>query len=214
MTRSSVKTVFSAFWDTFLNNNVVLVQAIGICPILAVGYNLKYAVALSVCTAAVLIPVSLLLTVIGDRLANWLRPVVYTLLSAVLLFGAAFVLQRWVSAELYAKLYVFLPLMAVNTLFTYRAGNIRAALRPAVAVADALGSALGFALVLCVAGALREMAIAGSLWDIPLGYEARFPEAEHPFIGFVLLGFMAAALQWMRRLAHRLVRGKEEVESL
>ena len=60
MTRSSVKTVFSAFWDTFLNNYVVLVQAIGICPILAVGYTLKYAVALSVCTTAVLIPVSLL----------------------------------------------------------------------------------------------------------------------------------------------------------
>lgn len=213
MNRSSLKTVASAFWDTFLSNNIVLVQAAGICPILAIGYNLKYGVALSLCTTAVLVPVSLVLTLLGNRLANWLRPALYTLLSSVLLLGTAAILRQFISTEIYAALYVFLPLMAVNTLFTYRAGNIRASLLPAVAVADALGSALGFSLVLCIASALREMAISGTVWGIPLGYEARFPEAQHPFIGFVLLGFMAAALQWFKQLTHRFLNGKEERDS-
>lgn len=209
MTRSSLKTVFSAFWDTFLTNNIVLVQAAGICPILAVGYDLKTGVALSVCTTAVLLPVSLCLTLLGDKVAAWLRPALYTLLSSVLLFGAAFVLRQAVSVEIYASLYVFLPLMAVNTLFTYRATTLRASLRPAVALADALGSALGFSLVLCVASMLREMAINASIWEIPLGYEKCFPEAKHPFIGFVLLGFMSAALQWFKALTRRLFSRKE-----
>lgn len=208
MTRSSLKTVTSAFWDTFLVNNIVLVQAAGICPILAIGYDLKFGVALSACTTAVLLPVSLFLTALGNRIAAWLRPVLYTLLSSALLFVAALVLRQAISAELYAHLYVFLPLMAVNTLFTYRASAtaLRTSLRPVVAVADALGTALGFSLVMCITCALREMAIAGTLWGIPLGYEARFPEAQHPFIGFVLLGFMAAALQWFKQLSGRLFR--------
>ena len=45
------------FIETFIVNNIVLIQAIGICPIIAVGTNLKYGVALTLCTAAVL-PVS------------------------------------------------------------------------------------------------------------------------------------------------------------
>lgn len=209
MSRPSMKTVASTFWDTFLLNNIVLVQAAGICPILAVGYTLQYAVALSACTTAVLLPVSLCIALLGTKLASWLRPALYTLLSSVLLLGTAFLLRFTVSVELYAALYVFLPLMAVNTLFTYRTAAPRASFSPWLVLADALGSALGFSLVLCVAGALREMAIYGTLWNIPLGYEARFPEAEHPFIGFVLLGFMSAALQWFKQSIGRLAARKE-----
>lgn len=212
MTRSSLKPMLSAFWDAFLPNNVVLVQAAGICPILAIGYDLKYGVALSACTAGVLIPVSIVQSLVGNRLPNWLRPILYTLLSSVLLFGAALLLRQTISVEIYAHLYVFLPLMAVNTLFTYRTGLLRNTMRPAIAIADSLGSAMGFALVMCVACALREMAINGSVWGIPLGYEARFPEAEHPFIGFVLLGFMAATLQWVKQLLHRFAARKEAAE--
>ncbi len=205
-------TVWSAFWDNFLPNNIVLVQAAGLCPILAVGISLPYGVALSVCTAAVMIPVGVTMTLLGDKIVGWLRPALYALLSGMLLTLCALVMHNVGLVEIYAKLYIFLPLMAVNTLLTYRSGGIRRGwLRPAVAIAQTLGAAAGFALVLCVASGLREMAINGSLWNIPLGYEARFPEAEHPFIGFVLLGFMAATLQWVKQLLRRKGAAKEEL---
>lgn len=212
MDRSNVKACLSAFWNTFLPNNIVLVQAAGICPILAVGYNLKDSVALSVCTATVMIAVNLFATLLGNRIPRLLRPALYTVLSSVLLFGTALVLQQWVSAEIYAALYLFLPLMAVNLLYSFL-GDSAIQKRPSVAIVSAVGAALGFALVLCVAGALREMAAFGTLWDIPLNYEARFPEAEHPFIGYVLLGFMAAFLQWVQQFIRRVLH-KEEVASL
>ena len=210
--RTSLRAAGSAFWDSFLPNNIVLVQAAGLCPILAIGFNLKYGVALSLCTAATLLPVGVCLTLLRNRVASWLRPAIYALLSAVMLFVCALVMDRSGWAHIYAKLYVFLPMMAVNMLFTYRTDAGRRSLRFASAVGDTLGAALGFALVLCVACALREMAMTGTLWDIPLGYEARFPEAEHPFIGFVLLGFMAAALQWFKQLSRRVRSGKEADE--
>lgn len=204
--KPSVRFVLSAFWDAFLPNNVVLMQAAGICPILAVGTDLRYGVALSVCTAATLIPVSLCLTLLGKRIPSFLRAMTYVLLSSVFLLGAAAILRQYVSAEVYAHLYVFLPLMAVNTLFTYRAGFVS---HPALAMADAFGSACGFALVLCIASALREMAIAGTLFGVDLGYAARFPEAAHPFIGFVLLGFMSAGLRYLRRLILHTAAGEK-----
>ena len=214
MNRSEAKTIWSTFWDAFLPNNVVLVQATGICPILAVGYTLKNAMALSVCTAAVLLPMSLLLTALGNRIDNRLRPALYTGLSSLLLLGCAFVLRQAIDVDVYASLYVFLPLMAVNSLFTYRAGNVKTSLSPAVAAADALGSALGFALVLCVAGGLRELAVSGTLWDRPVGLPVHFPEAKHPFIGFLLLSFMAATLQWSKQLLRRAMHRDEEVAVL
>ena len=210
--KSSHRTCLSVFWNAFLPNNVVLVQALGLCPILAMGINLRYGVALSVCTIVTMGIADLFFALLAKRLAALLQPLVYVLLSTVLLFGASVLLHELISTEIYAHLYLFLPLMAVNTLYVYRSALSPSVTRNrlSVAMADSFGSSLGFSLVLCVASALREMAIAGTLWQIPLGYDARFPEAAHPFIGFVLLGFMAATLQWVKQLFRR----KEEEELL
>ncbi len=212
--KSASRTFLSTLWNAFLPQNVVLVQALGLCPILAIGFNLHYGVALSACTVVTLFLADLLFALLSKHIATRLQPIVYVLLSSVLLLGAAVVLRLFISAEIYAHLYLFLPLMAVNTLYTYRSAIAPTAPRAGLAVtlADSLGCALGFSLVLCVASALREMAIYGTLWNVPLGYEVRFPEAEHPFIGFILLGFMAATLQWCKKLSHR--KDSQEVGTL
>lgn len=209
----SLLSLLSVLWDAFLPQNVVLVQAMGLCPILAIGYDLKYGVVLAVCTALVLVPSTLLLSLFGDKLPLWLRPPFYAVFTTVLLLAAAFVLHQYISLDIYAALYLFLPLMAVNSLFTMRSADVQTArAHPLWLLADSLGAALGFGLVLCVASALREIAIFGTLWDIPLGISTHFPEAQHPFIGYVLLGFMAAALQWMRQWLRRLSARKGATE--
>lgn len=203
--KPALRNFLSVVWNAFLPQNVVLVQALGLCPILAIGINLRYGVALSACTVVTLVLTNLLFALLAKYIATRLQPLLYVLLSSILLFGAAVVLRVAISAEIYAHLYLFLPLMAVNTLYTYRSTIAPTAPRSSLAVtlADSLGCSLGFSLVLCAASALREMAISGTLWNVSLGYKVRFPEAEHPFIGFILLGFMAAALQWCKKLSHR-----------
>ena len=212
--KPAFRNFWSIVWDTFLPQNVVLVQALGLCPILAIGINLRYGVALSACVVVTLVLADLLFALFSKRIATRLQPIVYVLLSSVLLFGASVLLRLFISAEIYAHLYLFLPLMAVNTIYTYRSAIAPTAPRATLAMtlADSLGCALGFSLVLCIASALREMAIYGTLWNISLGYEVRFPEAEHPFIGFILLGFMAATLQWCKNLSRR--KDTREVETL
>ena len=198
------------FLETCLTKNIVLVQAIGLCPIIGAATTLKYSVVLALCTAAVLLPTSLFMSLVGDRIPAWLRPPVYTVGASLLLLGAAYIVDQFISHEIYAYLYLFLPLMAVNTIFTYRAGGFSVSNRPAAALVDAFGSSCGFALVICLTGALREMAAYGTLWDKPLGFSFRFPAAATPFVAFLLLGFMAALLQWVNALPGRLRARKED----
>lgn len=197
------------FIETFIVNNIVLIQAIGICPIIAVGTNLKYGVALTLCTAAVLLPTSLFMSLYGDKLPAAARPRCIPWGVGPAGWGGLSV-DRFISTELYASLYLFLPLMAVNTIFTYRAGGFSVSNRPAAALVDALGSVCGFGLVICAVSALRELAISGTLWDKPMGFDLRLPEAAQPFAAFILLGFMAAFLQWIKAGVSHFFQRKEE----
>jgi len=204
-------SVGQVFLDSFLYNHIVLIQAVGICPIIAVGVNLKFGVVLAVCTAAILLPSSLLMSFFGERLPARPRAPLYTFGSAGILLGAAILLDRVISPELYARLYVFLPLMAVNTLITYRAGGFSVRHRPVLALTDALASSLGFGLVMCLVAALREMVTYGTLWDVPLDFAYLLPEAAYPYAAFIMLAFMAAFLQWLRSVVLR--RRKKEAKS-
>ena len=71
------------------------------------------------------------------------------------------------------------------------------------ALTDALASSLGFGLVICLVSALREIASSGTLWDIPLDIDLRLPEAALPYAAFIMLGFLAAFLQWLKSLLAR-----------
>ena len=183
------------FAETVFLRNIVLMQGLGLCPIIAVSTNLKYGVALTLCTAAVLLPTSLVMSLAGRHLPSRLRPPLYTLGATVLLLGAGWLINRCISHELYAALYLYLPLMAVNTIFSFYAGRYEVHGRPGHALLDALAASCGFGLVICLISCLRELLAYGTLWDVPLSVPFTFPQAALPFAGFLLLGLMGGLLQ-------------------
>jgi len=197
------------FWDSCFTKNIVLVQAIGICPIILASTNVKYGAVLTLCTTIILLANGLLMSLTGEKIAAWLRPPIYTLVSAGLLFGAAWLIDRYYSHEIYAALYLFIPLMAVSTVVSYRAGGFSVANRPGAAVADALGSSVGFGVAICAVSAIREAAIKGTILDFSIGFKPAFALANQPFIAFLLLGFVAAFLQWIHRMRRIRRSGKQ-----
>lgn len=199
------------FVENAVTNNIVLIQAMGLCPIIAAGTSLRSGVALTVCTAAVLIPLSLFIAFFANKMPKWLRPAMCIALASLLLIGAAFLMETYVSSELYAKLYLFIPLLAVDMLHN-RSISMSSVVTPGAIVVDALGSTVGFGIVICLISALREMAINGTLWEKPIGMTMTLPEAAVPFTAFILLGFMAALLQWSRQRISAYFRKKEEAQ--
>ena len=196
------------FVENAVTNNIVLIQALGLCPIIAAGNTLQNGVALTVCTAVVLIPLSLFIALAGNWLPKWLRPAVYVLLASLLLVGTAYVMEHYVSSELFAKLHLFIPLMAVNMLYT-RSVGFSSIVNPIATVVDALGSTVGFGLVICIISALREMAVQGTLWGVSLGWETTLSTTSAPFAAYLLLGFMAALLQFTRQRISAFFHRKE-----
>lgn len=203
------------FWQTAgdlvenaITHNIVLAQALGLMPVIAAGVTLKNGVMLTVCTAVVMIPLSIVLSLIGNRLAKWLRPAVYAVLASLLLVATSYILNTWISPELYAQLYLYIPLIAVNMMYS-RSVGFASTIQPLETILDALGSTIGFGLVICIISAIREFAISGTIWGAPLNTELVLPEAAAPFAAFIVLGFMSALLQWTRQSISAYFSNKE-----
>ena len=210
------KNIRREFWHTThllvenaVTNNIVLIQALGLCPIIGAGTTLQQGVVLAVCTAAVMIPLSLFIAVIGSRMPKWLRPAAYVVLASLILVGCSFLLDRYISTELFAKLHHFIPLIAVNMLYA-RTTGFSSIVHPGATIMDAVGSTLGFGIVICGISALREWMAYGTLWNVPVADTPLMPQAAAPFVAFILLAFMAASLQWTRQRISAFFRRKEE----
>lgn len=199
--RTSSGKIRQLFAGTILYDNLVLVQALGLCPIVAAGVSLQNAVVLTVCTMLILPLATLLMISLRGKLPQVFQPPVYTLFAAILLLGAAFVLNQFISTELYASLYLFMPLMSVTTLFAYHGGGQSGSLGPWIALLDSLASAIGFGLVICIVGALRELLTQNTIWGVPVPVSLKLPESALSFSAFLLLGLMAAGLQHLKNKA-------------
>ena len=210
-TTGRFRRLVQIFFDTFLVRNIVLVKLLGLCPIVAAAADLKAGVTLTVCMALALLPTAFLMALVGEKLKPVLRAPLYTLLALCILIAAAFVLGNYIESELYATLYLFLPLLAVDSLMTYRVGGFAVVSRPSEAMADALGSVCGFGAIICVVAMVRELLASGSLWDFPLLGVQLLPMADSPFFAFLLLGMLAALVQFARAMLRRFVEGEVSV---
>ncbi len=207
-TRRQIRRNAQLFAENALIDNIVLIQALGLCPIIAAGDSLQKGVALTICTAVVLIPLSFFIALVGNWMPKWVRPAAYVVLASLLLVGTGTVMKWYVSPELFAELHLFIPLMAVNMLYT-RSVGFSSIVNPIATMVDALGSTVGFGLVICAVSTLREMLAFGTIWGNPVDITPLPQEASSPFIAFILLGFMAALLQWSRQRIKAFIHRKE-----
>ena len=199
------------FVENAVTNNIVLIQALGLCPIIAISTTLQNGVVMAACTAAVMLPMSLMMALLGGIMPKWLRPAVYAFLASLLLMGCSFILERHISAELYAGLHHFIPLIAVNMLYARTVG-FSSIMHPVATVMDSFGSTVGFGLVICAVSAIREVLAYGTLWTKPVNIDITLPGITAPFAAFILLAFLAASLQWTRQRISTFFRRKGEDE--
>lgn len=178
--------------------NLVLSQAIGLCPLLAASVTLKNGVVLTCAMALTLLVTALFAGVLGNKMAAWLRPPFYVLLGGLCTTLTLFVLDEWISTELYASLYLFLPLIAVNSLLLCLPSG-ESAERLSQTVSEAIGAAIGYGFAVCALSALREVLTLNTLWDVPVQVSVKLPALAWPFAALLLLAPASALLQMLRR---------------
>jgi electron transport complex protein RnfE len=169
--------------------NPVLVQALGMCPTLAVTNSAVNALAMGLATSLVLLVAATVVSA-GRRLVPaQVRIASWVLVIATLVTCVDYALQA-LALELHAELGAFVSLIVVNCLILGRMEAFASRQPVPLAVADALGMGAGFTGALLLLGVLREVLGSGTLFGI-----AVLPASFQPWTVMLLPpgGFFALA---------------------
>ncbi len=173
--------------DGFWRNNTALVQLLGICPLLAITTTLVNGLALGLATTAVLIATNSIVSLIRGALVPSVRILVFVLIIASLVTTVDLLTNAFLH-ELHEVLGLFIPLIITNCAILAQAETVasRRSIGPAAIAGMAAG--LGFAAVLVLLGAFREIVGRGTLFfglEMLLGDRASGVYLNLPYEGMI-----------------------------
>ena len=157
----------TGLWD----ENPGLVQLLGLCPLLAVTTTFVNGFGLGIATLTVLMASNALVSATRRWIQPQIRIPIYVLIIASLVTCIELIFKAWFP-DLDRSLGIFIPLIVTNCAIVARAEVFasRNSLGPSIVDGFVMGS--GFALLLMVIGAFRELLGQGSLFaglDMVLG---------------------------------------------
>lgn len=145
------------------HNNPALVQVLGLCPLLAVSSNFINALGLSLATLFVLTLSNSLVSLSRRHILAAIRIPVFVLLIACAVTIAELLIRAF-AYPLYQALGIYLALIVTNCVIIARAESLAVKSPLPQAAADGFFMGLGFALVLLLLGAMREILATGKLF--------------------------------------------------
>lgn len=175
----------------FLNNPVVM-QGMGLAPLVVAATTARNALMLSVAVILLLTPVRVIAALLARTGYYRFRGLIYCLTSATVYIGVYYALQAIFDVEI-LQLGIYLPLLVVEPLIIKRYERPQKE-RLVTALKKGLRTTCGYVLVLMLMGCLREVLTTATLFDhaIPRIPADLFPMASLPAGGFLLLGVVCA----------------------
>lgn len=181
------------FSSTFIHNPV-LIQAAGLCAIVAVATTLKTAVLLAAAFFPVLIITQVFACLALKRVPRWTRVAIYLLIGTAIIAGIIYAIDTFMP-EISLGAGIYLALTAANSIIALHCEKLAVKTDLRHAFFDSVATALGYAAVIIPIGALREMIGSSTLWGANIKVPMTYPAILMPFGGFLVLAFFAAALK-------------------
>ena len=175
----------------FLNNPVIM-QGMGLAPLVVAATTAQNALMLSVAVILLLTPVRVIAALLARTGYYRFRGLVYCLTSATVYIGVYYALQAIFDVEI-LQLGIYLPLLVVEPLIIKRYERPQKE-RLVTAFKKGLRTTCGYVLVLMLMGCLRELLTTATLFGhaVPRLPADLFPMASLPAGGFLLLGVVCA----------------------
>lgn len=181
------------FSSTFIHNPV-LIQAAGLCAIVAVATTLKTAVLLAAAFFPVLIITQVFACLALKRVPRWIRVAIYLLIGTAIIAGIIYAIDTFMP-EISLGAGIYLALTAANSIIALHCEKLAVKTDLRHAFFDSIATALGYAAVIIPVGALREMIGSSTIWGANIKVPMTYPAILMPFGGFLVLAFFAAALK-------------------
>ena len=190
--------------DPLIDNNPIGLQVLGICSALAVTTKMETAVVMSLAVLFVLVASSVSVSFLRNQIPGSVRIIAQLTIIASMVMVADQVLKAYMySVSL--QLSVFVGLIITNCIIMGRAEAFAMQNKPWPSFLDAVGNSAGYALVLIVVAAFRELFGSGKLygltifqtvseggWYVPNGLMVLAPAA------FILIGCFIWAVRAIR----------------
>jgi len=153
--------------DPLFNNNPIGRQVLGICSALAVTTKMETSMVMAVAVVFVLAFSNLFISLLRLFIPTSVRIIVQLTIIASLVI----VVDQFLKAFLFdvsRQLSVFVGLIITNCIVMGRAEAFAMQNRPSLSVIDGLGNGFGYALILLVVGAFREVLGSGTFYGKPV----------------------------------------------
>ena len=191
-----MSSAFQDFNRGILKDNPVLVQALGLCPALAVTTSLWNGLGMGLAVIFVLLCSNVLISISRKFIPKKERIPCFIVIIATFVTLTDWSMNAFVPG-LHAQLGLFVPLIVVNCLVLGRAEAFASKNGLFRSVLDALGMGLGFTFALALMGGIREGLGAGTLWgSVVLPPFKPITLLILPAGGFLTLGALLGALAW------------------
>lgn len=172
-----------AFIKPLNGDNPVLVQVLGICSALAVTSQLKPAIVMGLAVTIITAFSNVIISIIRNTIPQRIRIIVQLVVVAALVTIVSQVLKAF-AYDVSVQLSVYVGLIITNCILMGRLEAFAMMNKPWPSFLDGVGNGLGYALILVIVGAVRELLGRGSL----LGFQL-IPEGTYNF-GYVNNGMM------------------------
>jgi len=191
--------------NLILFNNPVLIQGLALTPVVAAAVNLRVACILSFVSLMLIVPTRVTGDLLIGYVAKNLRPMVYALISS-LCFIPTLMLAELIFGQSVREPENYLLLLVTDGIVLSRS-EIPAREGVGRALGNGVLTALGFGLVLCLVGGIRDLLANGRLWDIVVYESFQVSIASTVAGGLLITALLSALLQWLGAVYKRFVSG-------
>ena len=188
--------------------NPVLIQLVGLCPVVAASTTLIGSAALSVALCIVLTVTCVIASACFKNIPRWVRVPLYLIIGLALICPILWFIETKTLIDVSLGMKIYIPLVAINSVTAVHCEQFAVKNSVKLAFFDAASVSIGASAVMLIVGAIREIFGTGYLAGVKLELPVVFKGMAMPFGCLILLGFMAAGLKAF--LNYRYVGEEEE----
>ncbi len=203
--------------EGLLTKNPVLAQLLGMCSTLAITTSLFNGIGMGISVTIILICSNVLISALRKVIPGSIRIASYIVIIAGFVTMVDLLLQAFLP-ELSESLGVFIPLIVVNCIILGRAEAFASKNSVVASALDGLFQGIGYTMALVLMCVIRELLGSGTFGGgllgggegiriIPEGYPAML--VVMPVGGFLTLGCLIAAFQWLQARMDKKNKEKE-----
>lgn len=188
-----MKLKFSdVFFKGAVEYNPVVIQCVGLCPVILASTNLKDALIMSGLIIADLIINCFIASALLKKIPRVIRVAIYMLVSLLIILPTLWFIGSKSLMTMSLAMRVCIPLIAVNSVTAVHCEQFAVKNNVRLALYDGIAAGFGVMFILVILGVLREIIGNGSILGYPLDLTFKLSGLLMPYGALVVLGFIAA----------------------